>query len=112
MDTQDIFDTHVGTLDVIIYAVLNMLGLPRERIDNDESARLNAARFVEYYGDKQIRAIKAIREVSGLNLRDSRDAWFQAIETYYGDYQYKMLRLKLAAERGDNQTVMSLAKTL
>jgi len=85
--TRDLFNPEYGTLDVIIAAVLLRIGksatlttLPNQT--TDEAATLNARRFIEQFGDRKIAAIKTVREVTGLGLRDAKDAVEQVYETY------------------------------
>lgn len=91
--TRDIFDTDAGTLDIIIYAVLNSLGMSRApltplgRVETtiDQRCEMNARSFLAHFGTYKIKAIKAIREVSGLGLVDAKQAYEQVIETYLYD---------------------------
>lgn len=86
--TRDIFDTPFGTLDFIIYGVLRSLGVEPLRLsvwqglDADGVATANAAKFRDHFGDRKIAAIKAVREVSGLDLRSAKEAVEQIDETY------------------------------
>lgn len=88
--TRDIFDTPFGTLDIIVAAVLGKLGIarvplstyPGEYLGPDHIAAANAARFISHFGDLRIPAIKAVREVTGLGLKDSKRAVDQVYETY------------------------------
>ena len=90
------FDCY-GTLDFVIYAILNALGLNPERLDarpgihfttHDEIARRNARKLVNHFGAKPIHAIKEIREHSGMDLKSSRDAWEHIVEAYEVDADY------------------------
>lgn len=86
--TLDIFDTPFGTLDFIIYGVLRSLGIEPLRMSTwgdlsaDNIALANAAKFLDHFGDRKIAAIKAVREVSGLDLRSAKEAVEQIDETY------------------------------
>ena len=105
--TRDIFDINVGTLDVIIYAVLASLGLTPLSFEsaagsnagrNGARAVDNAQLFINHFADTPIQAIKAIREVSGLGLKDSKDAWEQICETYDDGNRRYIVALKRAIE--------------
>jgi len=87
--TRDIFAPVFGTLDIIIYAVLHAAGLRPLRLNTYEGslgadgiAAANAAMFRAHFGDRKIQAIKAVREISGLSLRDAKEAVEQIDETY------------------------------
>lgn len=106
--TRDIFTPSVGTLDVIIYAVLRSLGLTPESltsfpIDDTLDARCerNALVFLGTFSDRPIQGIKAIREVSGLGIRDAKEAWDQAIETYGDVRQHCIQQAQNCLSRGD-----------
>ena len=112
--TRDIFNANVGTLDVIVYAVLNTLGMHALRFashggvgdgasGNGARAVDNAQLFIHHFADQPIQAIKAIREHSGLGLKDAKDAWDQICETYDdGDRRY-IVALKRAIKNRDLQ---------
>lgn len=105
--TRDLFNPPVGTLDVIIYAVLAKLGLSPDRTTGtapdtvDERCARNAVAFLAYFSDRPIQGIKAIREVSGLGLRDAKEAWDQTIETYGDLRQYCIQQAQNSLARGD-----------
>jgi len=89
--TRDIFTPLFGMLDVIIYAVLRREGvtpLPLSvyseggMVSADEVATENARRFINHFFERKIVGIKAIREVSGLGLKDAKEAFEQVFETY------------------------------
>lgn len=91
--TRDIFDHEAGTLDFIIYAVLATLGLERDSLSTadcyidsmDNRAARNAERFLTHFGPRKIQAIKEIRTISGLGLKDAKEAYEQIVETYLFD---------------------------
>ena len=93
--TTPAFDCY-GTLDFVIYAILNALGLNPERLDarpgyfttHDDIARRNARRLVNYFGAKPIHAIKAIREHSGMDLKSAKDAWDHILVAYEVEADY------------------------
>lgn len=95
--TRDIFNPAFGTVDVIVAATLLRIGKPASLsiwsgegagdVTPDVLAERNARRFIEHFGDRKIAAIKAVREVTGLSLRDAKDAVSQVYETY-ADAEY------------------------
>jgi hypothetical protein len=92
---RDLFDPKVGTLDIIIFVVLTSLGYRPEGFtgngidgDMDHRCARNARLFLNHFDNRKIHAIKAVREATGLGLRDAKDAVEQAIETYVGREQH------------------------
>lgn len=98
--TRDIFNPAFGTADVIVAATLLRIGKPASLsiwsgpnagdVAPDVLAERNARRFIEHFGDRKIAAIKAVRDATGLSLRDAKDAVSQVYETY-GRLQRKFL---------------------
>lgn len=116
--TRDIFDINVGTLDVIVFMVLNTLGMHALRFGistdpaNGARATDNAQLLIHHFADQPIQAIKAIRETSGLDLKSSKDAWDQICETYDdGDRRY-VVALKRAIKNRDLQAAEYYASKL
>lgn len=96
----------IGSLDVLIYAILGTLGLSRDPLRSDsfgsvtDATNRNARRFTNHFGGRAITAIKTIRDHSGFSLNDAVDAWHQILDTY-GDRDY--LRAAIAYElKNDN----------
>lgn len=91
--TRDVFDTNAGTLDIIVFAVLASLDLTRLPLTAvgantgtlDGRCEANARTFLAHFGTFKIKAIKAIRDVSGLGLLDAKNAYEQIIESYLYD---------------------------
>jgi hypothetical protein len=113
---RDLFDPCVGTLDVILYAVLAMLDMDPARIGPsgdtgalslDSRCAANARKFLSIYPphDSKIRGVKAIRDVSGLGLRDALGAYNQTVESYGDLTAINLAGAKDAASRGDLDTV-------
>jgi hypothetical protein len=106
--TRDIFNPPVGTLDVIVYMVLRSLGFSTVEnftgvlhpSDTDGRCKRNAERFAQHFAGQKIRAIKQIREVSGLGLRDAKEAYEQVVETYIGTEQHYRMLASQALEDG------------
>jgi len=115
--TRDIFDIPFGTLDIIVAAVLGNLGIgrvrlytyPGEYLGPDHIAAANAARFIGHFGDRRIQAIKAVREVTGLGLKESKHAVDQVYETYSdvnAEYIVKMAYDRLLMDDTDGARVL------
>lgn len=121
--TRDIFDANVGTLDVVVYAVLASLNLSPLRFashggvgdgasGNGARAHDNAMLFITHFADRPIQAIKAIHAHSGLGFKDARDAWDQICETYDdGDRRY-VLAVQRAIKARDWQAADYYASKL
>ena len=83
-----IFD-RIGCLDGVVYMVLNSLGLsplPLREINPpvliDDVTDLNGAAFLSYFRGQPIQAIKAIRDVTGFDLKTAKRAYDSLLETY------------------------------
>lgn len=109
----DTFDPVVATLDIVIYAVLRSVGITPMSLTSmvyggmvvDERATNNAQTMLAFFAGRHIDAIKAIREASGLGLKDSKQAWDQTVSTY-GGQSYYIAAAKAAAARGDRDAAM------
>lgn len=119
--TRDIFDPAFGTLDLIVAAVLRHLNIPATLsiwsegapgVTTDALAERNAHRFIEYFGDRKIAAIKAVREVTGLSLRDAKDAVEQVFETYDNRVERQFTVEIAFADHGEGLQNMSLNDVL
>lgn len=120
--TRDIFDPAFGTLDIIVAATLLRIGKPASLsiwsgedagdVTPDVLAERNARRFIEHFGDRKITAIKAVREVTGLSLRDAKDAVVQVYETY-DDRVERQFTVEVAfADHGEGLRNMTLDDVL
>lgn len=111
--TQDIFNPPFGTLDFIIYAVMQRVNITPLRLNTftesltpDEIAESNARALLNYFEGRKIHAIKEIREVSGLDLRSAKDAYDQIVETYaLRDVAYYLNEARAANIRGEQGNV-------
>lgn len=76
--------------DIIVHAVLVHLGLTAEPlVAGDEGQRYrNARRLVNGFGGRPIKAIKAIKDVTGLSVRECRDAWEGILEIHGLENEY------------------------
>lgn len=106
--TRDIFTPSVGTLDVIIFAVLRTLGVVPDSLSAaspgdtlDARCERNALLFINYFAGRPIQGIKAIREVSGLGLREAKEAWDQAVESYGNTREYYIRQARNNLDRDD-----------
>lgn len=110
--TRDIFNPPFGTLDLIVYIVLQRLGIlgtePLHCADSemDGVAHRNAVRLYEHFtvNDRPIQAIKTIREVTNIGLKQSKMAWDQIIETYIGQEEHYARQASAAMARNDYDT--------
>lgn len=103
------FDCY-GTLDFIIFAILQTLGLDPERLvrdperyntTHDRIAYRNARRFANHYAAHPIPAIKAIREHSGMDLVSAKDAWNHILAAYEVEADYHRASVAKCLEDGN-----------
>lgn len=107
------FDS-IGVLDLVIYTVLVNLSLTPIALKHHpdmtigQACESNAAVFLRHFDGTPIRAIKAIRDVTGFDLRSAKEAHNQIRDTY-SDADTVMVRMAVdAIDNGDTVRARSL----
>lgn len=94
--TRPAFDAY-ATLDFVIYAVLNALGLNPEPLTarpdlalstHDDIAYRNARKFVSHFGGRPIKAMSAMKEQTGMDLKSVKEAWHHILDIYEVEADY------------------------